>query len=99
MSIVSSYLPSRYQFSVVGRFLLAVIGGYIVAALTSAMLVLMLPIKAVDAVLLSTTLSVLFYVCFFLYVFASNKLKTAFAVFFVLSLLHLTVISLYRDLL
>lgn len=97
MSIVSYCLPSRYQLSVLARFMLAVVGGYILTAVTSTTLMLILPMNPVDAVLLSTTLSILFYASYFLYVFSTDKLKTPFAVFFVLSLLQLSVIGLYRD--
>lgn len=69
----------HYRLAVFSRFSAAVLGGYLLTAALTAVLPLLLPLKLTDAVLLTLSLSVLFYALAFLWVFWVKKLRTAWA--------------------
>lgn len=73
------YPSLRYRLDVFSRFTAAVLGGYTLTAALTAVLPLILPLKPSDAVLLTLSLSVLFYSLAFLWVFWVNTLRKAWA--------------------
>jgi len=65
-----------YRLSVFLRFVIAIIGGYFFTATSTALLSFILPLTNADAVLLSTSLSILIYTCVFIYAFYVKSLNT-----------------------
>lgn len=65
----------HYRLLVLSRFSAAVLGGYLLCASLTAFLPLILPLKRTDAVLLTLSLSVLFYAMSFIAVFYFRPLK------------------------
>ncbi len=66
-------LPLSYRLAVTSRCLAALLGGYLLAAMTSMCLSLLLPMSRVDAVLSGTMLSFLLYLGAFIWVFAARN--------------------------
>jgi hypothetical protein len=69
----------RYRLDVFSRFTAAVLGGYTLTAALTAVLPLILPLRLSDAVLLTLSLSVLFYSLAFVWVFWVKTSRTAWA--------------------
>lgn len=65
----------HYRLQVLSRFAAAVLGGYLLSASITALLPLVLPLKRTDAVLLTLSLSVLFYAVSFIAAFYFRGLK------------------------
>lgn len=63
-------VPASYRLAVVSRVCAAVLGGYLLAALSSVCLTLLLPIPRVDAVLSGMMASFVFYLLAVLWCFA-----------------------------
>ncbi|QFU06815.1 hypothetical protein FIU82_17620 (plasmid) [Pseudoalteromonas sp. THAF3] len=61
---------SHYRALVVYRFIAAIVGGYLLTALSTAVLGVALPLQPSDAVLLAVSLSILIYACIFIYTFS-----------------------------
>ncbi|MHC8355751.1 DUF3649 domain-containing protein [Pseudomonas sp. LB3P81] len=66
-------LPVSYRLAVTSRVLAAVLGGYIVAALSSVSLSLWLPMARADAVVTGMMTSFLAYLCAVLWCFACRS--------------------------
>ncbi len=67
----------RYRAAVVGRVLLAALGGYALAAVTTALLSLTLPLERAEAVTAATLSSFAIMALAVLYVFAARSLGRA----------------------
>ncbi|MES2026383.1 MAG: DUF3649 domain-containing protein [Pseudomonadota bacterium] len=63
----------QYRLGVASRAIAAILGGYAVTALTTAVLSLVLPMARVDAVMMATLLSFTVYTCAVLWVFAARS--------------------------
>lgn len=61
----------RYRAGVASRAIAAIGGGYAMAALSTAVLALLLPLTKADAVMASTMLSFTVYACAVIWVFAA----------------------------
>lgn len=66
-----------YRLAVAGRVVLAVVGGYAIAALLTALLALTLPLVRSEAVATATLLSFAVMVAVVVYVFAARTLGRA----------------------
>ncbi|AIS14872.1 hypothetical protein JM49_25335 [Pseudomonas chlororaphis subsp. aurantiaca] len=62
--------PSSYRLAVTSRVLAAVFGGYLLAALSSVCMTLLLPVSRADAVVSGMMTSFLFYLVAVLWCFA-----------------------------
>jgi hypothetical protein len=62
----------RYRLGIASRAVAAILGGYAVTAITTALLSLVLPMARVDAVMTATLLSFTVYACAVLWVFAAR---------------------------
>jgi len=62
----------RYRLGVASRAIAAIIGGYALAAASTAVLSLVLPMSRVDAVMTATLLSFTVYTCAAIWVFAAR---------------------------
>lgn len=62
----------RYRLGVASRAIAAIIGGYALAAASTAVLSLVLPLPRVDAVMTATLLSFTIYTCAAIWVFAAR---------------------------
>ncbi|WP_171045347.1 hypothetical protein [Pseudoalteromonas rubra] len=73
---ISSYFAyfTAYRLNVVARFATAIVGGYLLTALSISLMSLLLPVSKVDAVLFSVCLSVLIHCLIFIAVFAIKSL-------------------------
>lgn len=67
----------RYRSAVAGRVLLALVGGYALAALATAVLSLTLPLDPAEAVTAATLFSFTVMAVAVLYVFAARSLRVA----------------------
>ena len=63
-----------YKVHVVLRFFAAIVGGYAFTSAFISLLALLLPLSKLDAVLISTTISVLVYTCVFIWAFTVKSL-------------------------
>jgi hypothetical protein len=63
----------QYRLGVASRAIAAILGGYGVTALTTALLAVILPMVRIDAVLTATLLSFTVYTCAVLWVFAASS--------------------------
>lgn len=70
------YQIYAYNFSVISRFIAAIVGGYVFTCAFTSLLSIILPLKRSDAVLLSISLTIFVYCCVFIWVFAVKSLKT-----------------------
>ncbi len=64
---------ARYRLAVASRALAAIFGGYLLAALVTALLSVGLPLARAEAVLSATLLSFAIYACAVLWVFAAGS--------------------------
>ena len=62
----------RYRLGVASRAMAAILGGYALAAASTAVLSLVLPLTRVDAVMTATLLSFTIYTCAAIWVFAAR---------------------------
>lgn len=62
----------RYRLGVASRAIAAIIGGYALAAASTAVLSVLLPMPRVDAVMTATLLSFTVYTCAAIWVFAAR---------------------------
>lgn len=62
----------RYRLGVASRAIAAIVGGYALAAASTAVLSLVLPLPRVDAVMTATLLSFTVYTCAAIWVFAAR---------------------------
>lgn len=65
---------ATYIVKVVLRFIAAIVGGYAFTSSFISLLAVALPLSKLDAVLISTTVSVLVYACVFIWVFTVRSL-------------------------
>ncbi|KAF0862987.1 DUF3649 domain-containing protein [Pseudomonas sp. LD120] len=72
-------LPASYRLAVASRVCAALLGGYLLAALSSVCLTLLLPGPRVDAVLSGMLLSFVFYLLAVLWCFACRSAWQAWA--------------------
>ncbi|ABR91018.1 Uncharacterized conserved protein [Janthinobacterium sp. Marseille] len=63
----------QYRLGVASRAVAAILGGYAVTALATALLAVILPMVRIDAVLTATLLSFTVYTCAVLWVFAARN--------------------------
>lgn len=63
----------QYRLGVASRAIAAILGGYVVTALSTALLAVILPMVRIDAVLTATLLSFAVYTCAVLWVFAAGS--------------------------
>ena len=63
----------HYRLGVASRAIAAILGGYVVTALATALLAVILPMVRIDAVLTATLLSFTVYTCAVLWVFAARS--------------------------
>ncbi len=63
----------QYRLGIASRAVAAILGGYGVTALTTALLAVILPMVRIDAVLTATLLSFTVYTCAVLWVFAASS--------------------------
>ncbi|CAM3857866.1 hypothetical protein CCOS865_00965 [Pseudomonas reidholzensis] len=66
-------LPLSYRLAVTSRSLAALLGGYLLASMASISLALLLPLSKVDATLIGTLLSFVFYLLAFIGCFACRS--------------------------
>ncbi|CAM3991483.1 DUF3649 domain-containing protein [Pseudomonas sp. NPDC087612] len=66
-------LPISYRLAVTSRSLAAVFGGYLLAAMASVCITLLLPVPRAEAVISGMMLSFLFYLVAFLWCFACRS--------------------------
>lgn len=66
-------LPLSYRLAVTSRSLAALLGGYLLAAMASVCITLLLPMPKADAVVTGMTLSFLFYLVAILWCFACRS--------------------------
>ncbi|MEN5199202.1 DUF3649 domain-containing protein [Pseudomonas wadenswilerensis] len=66
-------LPICYRLAVTSRSLAAVFGGYLLAAMASVCITLLLPVPRAEAVISGMMLSFLFYLVAFLWCFACRS--------------------------
>ena len=66
-------LPLSYRLAVTSRSLAAVFGGYLLAAMASVCIPLLLPVPRAEAVISGMMLSFLFYLVAFLWCFACRS--------------------------
>ncbi|MGE8407199.1 MAG: DUF3649 domain-containing protein [Pseudomonas sp.] len=66
-------LPVSYRLAVTSRCLAALLGGYLLAAMASVSLSLLLPLPRGEAVISGMMLSFLFYLGAFIWVFAARN--------------------------
>ncbi|CAI8746065.1 MULTISPECIES: DUF3649 domain-containing protein [Pseudomonas] len=66
-------LPLSYRLAVTSRSLAAVFGGYLLAAMASVCITLLLPVPRAEAVISGMMLSFLFYLVAFLWCFACRS--------------------------
>ncbi|WP_327438841.1 DUF3649 domain-containing protein [Pseudomonas donghuensis] len=66
-------LPLNYRLAVTSRSLAAVFGGYLLAAMASVCITLLLPVPRAEAVISGMMLSFLFYLVAFLWCFACRS--------------------------
>ncbi|KDN97378.1 DUF3649 domain-containing protein [Pseudomonas donghuensis] len=66
-------LPLSYRLAVTSRSLAAVFGGYLLAAMASICITLLLPVPRAEAVISGMMLSFLFYLVAFLWCFACRS--------------------------
>lgn len=62
----------RYRLAVASRAIAAILGGYALAAVSTAVLSVVLPMPRVDAVMTATLLSFTVYTCAAIWVFAAR---------------------------
>ncbi|MFK3723412.1 DUF3649 domain-containing protein [Pseudomonas monteilii] len=62
-----------YRLAVASRCLAALLGGYLLASMVSVCLALLIPVPQVDAVLIGSMLSFVFYVLAFLWCFSCRS--------------------------
>ncbi|HWU98500.1 MAG TPA: DUF3649 domain-containing protein [Oxalicibacterium sp.] len=65
-------MEMKYRLSVFSRAVAAIGGGYVVAALSTALLASLLPMAPADAVMSATMLSFAVYTCAVIWVFAAR---------------------------
>ena len=70
----------RYRLAILLRTLLAVAGGYLFCALSTASLALVLPLPRAQAVLAATQLSFALYCCLIIWAFCAPSLRRAWVV-------------------
>ncbi len=70
----------RYRLAILSRTLLAVGGGYLFAALSTASLALVLPLSRAQAVMAATQLSFAFFCAFVVWSFCAPSLRSAWLV-------------------
>jgi len=70
-------LPLSYRLAVVSRCLAALLGGYLLAAMASVCLGLLLPLPRVEAVLTGMMSAFLFYLAAFIWAFAARSATRA----------------------
>ncbi|WP_462162987.1 hypothetical protein [Pseudoalteromonas xiamenensis] len=92
-SVLKQY---HYSIQVVTRFILAILGGYVLTAITISALTIVFPLSQVDAVLVSTTISIAIYAIFFIAAFAISSIKKATVLFLVLGGVQITFLSLIK---
>lgn len=68
---------ARHRWVVASRALAAILGGYVLAALSAAALAVFLPLSRADATLTGTMLSFLVYACAVVWVFAARTATRA----------------------
>lgn len=66
-----------YRCGILARSIAAIIGGYGLAASTTALLALLLPLSRADAVITATLLSFIVYACAVVWVFAAHTASRA----------------------
>jgi len=69
--------PLRYRLGVASRSVAAIVGGYLLAALSTMLLSVCLPMERVEAVMTATLLSFAIYTCAVLWVFATGSARRA----------------------
>src|SRR5450830_1598292 len=69
----------RYCLDVTSRILAAIVGGYALSAVTTALLAVVLPMPRVEAVITATLLSFVVFCCAVLWVFAARNAWRAWA--------------------
>ncbi|MGO2365855.1 MAG: hypothetical protein ACTH56_04320 [Pseudoalteromonas sp.] len=72
--IKNKLLSHSYKYKVVLRFIAAIVGGYVFTSCFICLLALVLPLSKLDAVLISTTISVFVYTCVFIWSFTVKSL-------------------------
>ncbi|WP_010220665.1 DUF3649 domain-containing protein [Pseudomonas donghuensis] len=73
MKSKAARLPLSYRLAVTSRSLAAVFGGYLLAAMASVCITLLLPVPRAEAVISGMMLSFLFYLVAFLWCFACRS--------------------------
>ncbi|HEY4369153.1 MAG TPA: DUF3649 domain-containing protein [Steroidobacteraceae bacterium] len=68
-----SSLSNAYRLEVASRVLAAIVGGYVLASLATAVLAVVLPMPRAEATLTATMLSFAIYACIVLWVFATRS--------------------------
>lgn len=74
---MTTTVDGRYRLGVAVRAVAAIGGGYLLAALASSLLALLLPLTRADAVTLATMLAFVIYPCTVLWVFATASAARA----------------------
>lgn len=77
MSVLSLSSAARHRWRVASRAVAAVLGGYVLAALSAAVLAVALPLPRADATLTGTMLSFLVFACAVIWVFAARTATRA----------------------
>ena len=69
----------RYRLAVASRALAAIVGGYALAGVATALLAVLLPMPRAEAVITATLLSFIIFCCAVLWVFAARNAWRAWA--------------------
>ena len=85
-----------YRISVFFRFVAAIFGGYVFTSVLISLLAILLPLNQLDSVLLTTTLSVFFYSCVFIWVFAVKSLKRVWITIILTTGVQFVILSLIK---
>lgn len=86
----------RYRCGIVARSIAAIVGGYGLAASTTALLALLLPLSRGDAVITATLLSFIVYTCAVVWVFAVRTAWRAWLGLGTAIIVTMAVMLLYR---
>ncbi len=87
----------NYRLKVGLRFFIAIVGGYVFTAVSTALLSVTLPLSRADAVLMSVSLSILIYAVVFIYAFYVNSLQTVWISILLTSALQLAVLAYIKE--
>ncbi|MFL9924776.1 iron transporter [Herbaspirillum lusitanum] len=91
----------HYRWEIVGRMLAAIAGGYLLAAMTAALLAIAIPaispLTRAEGVLIATLLSFLFYALFAMWVFSMRSAGRMWTCLMLLAALLAGLLAVFSD--